>query len=100
MQTRGQLSRGRFKNIEEWPEPDRSLWLQAIAPSRLIDRIRNRGRVNWRPASKCKVSRGTAHYLSWLDASGLLSADETPGQRVTPERINAYCSYMEDKIRP
>jgi integrase len=100
MQTRGQLSRGRFKDIEEWPEPDRSQWLKATAPSRLIDRIRNRDRVNWRPATRLKVSRGYGFYLNWLDLTGRLSADARPDQRVTLERIDAYCAYMTGKVQP
>jgi integrase len=90
--------RGRFKDIDVWPEPDRTLWRRGLSPASLLDRTGHA--VKWRPATVSKVGRGYASFLHWLDLSGLLSADEGPEQRTTPERIEAYCAYLGGKVRP
>jgi integrase len=88
--------RGRFKNIDAWPEPDRTRWWRGVSPASLLDK--NGHAAKWRLATVSMVERAYASFLHWLEDSGQLKAEEAPEQRASPERINAYCTYLDGKI--
>lgn len=89
-------SRGRFKNIEAWPEPDCTLWRRGLSPPSLLDDTGHAAK--WRPATVLKVSRAWAAFLNWLDATGQLAADRHPAHRLTPDRLDAYCAFLEGHV--
>jgi hypothetical protein len=90
--------RGRFKDIDVWPERDRSLWLRGLSTASLLEETGHAAK--WRTATIGMVERGYASYLHWLEMSGRLMADEAPEQRATPERIDAYRAYLDGKLEP
>jgi integrase len=90
--------RGRFKNIDAWPEPDRTRWRRGVLPASLLDKTGHAAK--WRRATVSMVGRGYASFLHWLDISGQLKADETPEQRATPKRIESYCAHLDGKVEP
>jgi integrase len=85
--------RGRFKDVEVWPEPDRSLWHRGLSPASLLDAGGHS--LKWDPATVHMNCRAYASYLNWLEHTGQLRADEGAEQRATPERLDAYCADLE-----
>jgi integrase len=90
--------RGRFKTVDAWPEPDRTRWRRGLSPASLLDETGHAAK--WRPATISLVERAYASFLYWLETLGQLVEDEALEQRATPERIDAYCTYLEGKIKP
>jgi site-specific recombinase XerD len=90
--------RGRFKDVDMWPERDRGLWRRGISPASLLDDTGHAAK--WPAATVSMVERGYASFLHWLEASGLLMSEETPEQRTVPERIEAYRAYLDGKVKP
>lgn len=90
--------RGRFKDVDAWPEPDGTRWRRGLSPASLLDDTGHAAK--WRSASVSKVGRAYATYFNWLGLTGQLRTDELPEQRFTPERIDAYCRYLEAGVKP
>jgi site-specific recombinase XerD len=90
--------RGRFKAIEAWPAADRERWQRGLSPASLLGPTGHAAK--WRPETAKKSSRGWATYLNWLDVTGQLDCDEPPEQRISSERIQAYCGYLIEGIKP
>ncbi|MFA7306367.1 MAG: hypothetical protein WC026_06800 [Hyphomicrobium sp.] len=88
--------RGRFKDINQWPEPERTLWSRGLSAASRLQATGHAAR--WRPATKHSKNRGLGTFLHWLDLTGQLIAGETPGERTTPERIDAYRTYLSESV--
>jgi integrase/recombinase XerD len=39
--------------------------------------------------------KGYGRWLAWLDSRGLLDAQVSPGDRITPDRVRAYVGHLE-----
>lgn len=90
--------RGRFKDLDAWPEPDPTRWRRGLSPASLFDDTGHS--TKWRPATAIKVGRAYATYLNWLDLTGQLKTDEPPEQRITPARLDNYCKYLAASVKP
>lgn len=90
--------RGRFKNIDSWPEVERARWKRGLSPASLLDATAHAAK--WQQETAIKNSRGWATYINWLDTNGRLMDDEQPEQRITRARINAYCAYLDGSVKP
>jgi integrase len=83
------------KPVEEWPECDRNLWYVAL---RAGDLLEDGGcRATHSSYSNRAMQKGYGRWLTWLDSHGLLDADLTPGDRITPERARAYAADLEQQ---
>jgi integrase/recombinase XerD len=78
----------RYLRYSAWPEADRRALETAIAPLGPFDAPR--AAAHWRPVTVRIRCRAYSRYLSWLRRQGLLVAEETPAERLTPERLTAY----------
>ncbi|MDA8250230.1 MAG: tyrosine-type recombinase/integrase [Rhodospirillales bacterium] len=77
----------------DWPEADRRAWERAIAPPRGPFRSKGGGRAR-NPATQRKTERGYGSWIFFLRQHGQLNPMETPAQRVTPERLDAYFLHL------
>ena len=84
--------RGRFKDIGAWPPLDAARWRRGLSPASLLDDTGHA--ATWRPGTVSKVGRAWATLLRWLELTGQLGNDTLPEQRMTPERLDAYCTYL------
>ena len=46
---------------------------------------------------KSGMVKGYGRWLAWLDSRGLLDAQVSPGDRITPDRVRAYVGHLEAK---
>ena len=77
----------------DWPAADRLVWERATAPSRGPFRSKGGGRAR-NTATRRKTERGYGAWLSFLRQCGDLDPAETPAQRITPERLDAYFAHL------
>jgi integrase len=77
------------RQVENWPDTDRLLWLAAQKPGDPFNDERGVA-SEWSAAtvSNCGWSYGI--WLHWLDAMGQLEPSEQPCARVTRERVKAF----------
>ena len=81
-----------------WPVRDMALWMAALAGHGPEDD--DNPATEWRPATIKKVADGYGRYLSWLMRNNELAADETPRQRITPERVKPYVASLKEHLAP
>ncbi len=80
--------------LENWPEADREAWVAANTET--DDPWDHQGTaLRLRPATRRNYTRVYGIWLAWLDATSQLSTSELPGQRVTPERVQAWIRHMQ-----
>lgn len=82
----------RCKRVEEWPAPDQAAWAAALQPSQ--DPDRSKVAEHWAEATRHLVVSGHGRWLTWLEQQGLLDPRQSPGERVTPERVAAYMADL------
>jgi integrase len=81
------------KKLDEWPEPDQTLWRTALLPGDLFE---NGGaRAGYSHFSNRAVVAGYGRWLKWLEAQGVLHGGFSPGDRITPSRVRAYVADLE-----
>lgn len=90
--------RGRFKERNAWPVEDATRWRRGLSAASLLDTGAHARK--WRKATICSVERTWASLLHWLEGCGELREDEVPEQRLTPERLDAYCVYLGQTLAP
>jgi integrase len=78
--------------LAEWPTPDRTAWLAALAPGDLLEAGGERAR--YAPASNRKTEKGYGRWLAWLLCRGYLEPEKAPADRITPERLRAYIADL------
>jgi site-specific recombinase XerC len=78
---------------DDWPEPDRLAWRQAIAPRQGPFRRDGGGRAR-NPSSVRKAASGYGRWLGYLQRDGQLDPTEAPSQRPTPERLDGYFAHL------
>lgn len=91
---RGKAPERACMKIGEWPEVDRRLWQDALAPT---DPFEPTGgtRADHSRQSNFKTEKGYGRWLTWLATTGQLDVDLEPRERITPERVKAYVEYLE-----
>ena len=77
-------------SLEDWPAPDRTGWDAALAPADSLfdDQGGAAERYSGDALRKCADAYG--QWLSFLDRSGELDADQAPALRVTAGRLNGW----------
>jgi site-specific recombinase XerD len=84
--------------IEDWPEIDRRLWLEARSPLRFDRRARIAG--NWSERRCHIVCQGYGQWLAWLAARDMLDSAQAPEDRATPERLEAFVRQLQERVAP
>lgn len=84
--------------VADWPRIDRELWLAACGPVRFLERPRPASK--WSPSRRRIAEQAYGQWLAWLDRAELLYADETPRDRVSPERLDEFIAGLQDRVSP
>ena len=78
--------------VDDWPMPDRDAWVEATNPG---DRLSDAGRAaHWSPKTRHQVEKDYGRFLFWLTSIGELDEVETPGRRLTKDRLRAYLAHL------
>jgi len=80
--------------VEEWPEPDRLAWQEAMMPGDILDGTVGAG-FHWSDETREKYRKGYGRWLTFLIVNGLFCAQETPHERVTPDRVAQYIEELK-----
>jgi integrase/recombinase XerD len=83
----------RCRPLQEWPEVDRRLWQAALVPGDLLEEGGSRAR--YAENTNCGIVYGYGRWLQWADRRGLLDQTDSPGDRITPDRVRAYLADLE-----
>jgi integrase/recombinase XerD len=80
------------KKLDDWPEPDQTLWRAALLPGDLFED--GGARAGYSRFSNREVVAGYGRWLAWLDQQGP-DPGLSPGHRITPSRVRAYVADLE-----
>ena len=90
--------RRRATPIEAWPTADRELWSQACALGDILD---GRGpAAGWAEATRVARAQAYGRWLTHLATDGDLLPAVRPGDRVTPQRVEAYVTILRQQCAP
>jgi site-specific recombinase XerD len=79
----------------DWPKQDCALWAAAHRRGGLLD---DDGQAaSWAPATSDIVARGYGSFLSFLAKTNDLDPTESPADRVTRPRVEAYVTYLRER---
>lgn len=81
--------------LPDWPRADRAMWKRLITKRCLLD-LEVSGGIRWAPETRRVTARDYGYWLSFILASDRSAALDSPGARVTPDRVRRYCRSMED----
>lgn len=90
---RGDAARRVILLPEEWPEPDRQAWMQALTATRRSARTSASG---WAPSTRAAVARSYGLWLAWLAETAQLDPGMPPACRATLERVDAFAGFLHD----
>jgi integrase/recombinase XerD len=84
--------------VSAWPEPDRAIWLAALAPGDLLDE--GGARSLRRSASNANLKFEYGRWLASLLYTGRLTPGDNapPASRITVEAVSAYHSCMKGAV--
>ena len=87
----------RCLKLDEWPEPDRTLWLKALQPGSIVY---GGGGVaaHLRPDSVEKIRKGYGRWLTFLTVHLWLDPALEPASRITPEWVWAYVQELQGQV--
>jgi integrase/recombinase XerD len=88
---RGRSPERACRRLEEWPALDRLLWGDAHRAGDILDP--GGSRAKYRPSSNRKSERGYGRWLTFFDRYSGLN-DGPPGDRITPDAVEAYVSEL------
>jgi integrase/recombinase XerD len=84
--------RRRSLKLNAWPEPDRRSWEIA---NRTGDILEPGGKAShWAPSTRETTARCYGRWLAWLTRNGLLDETQSPGNRLTPDRLELYVAEL------
>jgi integrase/recombinase XerD len=78
--------------FSEWPEADQRAWQRALVPATFLEEANVAS--GWSEGGRTMAVDGYAHWLGWLDRSGLLDRHAPAASRVTRERVKTYAEVM------
>lgn len=81
------------KKLDEWPEPDQTLWRTAVQPGALFED--GGARAGYSHFSNREVVAGYGRWLKWLEGQGVLHGGISPSDRIIPSRVTAYVADLE-----
>ncbi|OQM76242.1 hypothetical protein BFN67_15215 [Pseudaminobacter manganicus] len=82
----------------DWPRIDRELWIAACEPARFLERTRPAS--IWSKPRRRIVEQAYGQWLAWLGREDLLDPAEAPQDRVTPERMDAFITELQNRVAP
>ncbi len=83
---------------EDWSEPERHLWQQALQPARLLQR---RGPAStWSQKRQRIVAQSLGQWFAWLARNGLLLPGQQPAERLTEERVMGFTGELLERVSP
>src|SRR5207248_11459434 len=78
--------------VLDWPAPDRRAWDTAHRRGGLLE---DDGlAAKWSPDTSMIIAGGYGRFLSFLSGIGDLHAFETPAERITRPRVDAYVGHL------
>src|SRR5690242_556104 len=84
--------RRRSLKLNAWPEADRRSW--GIA-NRAGDILEPGGKAShWAASTRETTARCYGRWLAWLRRNGLLDETQSPGNRLTPDRLERYVAEL------
>ena len=91
---RGKAPERACLNLAAWPEPDRALWLAALAPD---DPFAERGatRSAHRYRTNLKIERSYGRWLTFLNRRDLLISTRNPAERITADVVRDYVHELD-----
>jgi integrase/recombinase XerD len=91
---RGKAPERACMKLRDWPETDRRLWQDALAPT---DPFEPTGgtRAGHSRQSNFKTEVGYGRWLTWLATTGQLDAERAPPERITRDRVKAYVEHLQ-----
>lgn len=88
----------RAMRIEDWPQPDRAAWADAISTESLLS---SGGQAShWRPATRRTNIQHYGRWLGFLEWSGLLDPACSPADRVTRELVGLFHEHLARTVKP
>jgi integrase/recombinase XerD len=86
----------RCMKFNQWPRKDRAAWKSALAPSGLLEETGLA--AGWRDLTQRTVLAAYGRWLTFLDGKGWLDPNQSPGERLTPDRLRAYVTELETMV--
>jgi integrase len=86
----------RCKPLSEWSEVDRQLWEAALVPGDLIDE--GGSRAGFTEETNRGIVYSYGRWLQWLDRHGRMRPINSPADRITLERVQAYLADLEQDV--
>ena len=83
----------RCKPLQEWPGVDRLLWLAALAPGDLFEEGGSRARFT--DETNRRIVNSYGRWLQSLDRRGQMTPINSPADRISPDRVQAYLADLE-----
>jgi integrase/recombinase XerD len=83
----------RCKPLHEWPEVDRLLWLAGLVPGDLFEEGGSRARFT--DETNRRIVNSYGRWLQWLDRHSQMTPIDSPGDRISPDRVRAYLADLE-----
>jgi integrase/recombinase XerD len=84
--------RRRSLKRDAWPEPDRMAWEIA---NRAGDVLEPGGDAShWASSTRETTARCYGRWLGWLARNGLLDRTQSPGDRLSPDRLERYIAEL------
>jgi integrase/recombinase XerD len=88
----------RCKKFNDWPRKDRAAWKRALAPGGLLEETGLA--AGWRDLTQKTVLAAYGRWLTFLAGKGWLDPKQSPGERLTPDRLRAYVAELETLVAP
>lgn len=83
--------------LEDWPEPDRKAWSAAFIEADIFDEVGQGAHLA--KATRVGLTNAYGRWLGFLTRSDSLALALAPGDRVTRERIVAFCRHLAETNR-
>lgn len=87
--------RTRSTPVASWPELDRTAWAVAQEPADPFEPSSGLA-LRWKASTRKQIQNGYGLWLGWLDRSGLLDPQRSPGQRASRDRVSAYLAMLRE----
>jgi hypothetical protein len=89
----------RCRKLADWPAPDREAWKAAVRPC--VGLLDEAGlAAHWRPATQKSVRDAYGRWLTFLDRNGWLDPTASPAERLTPDRLRAFVTELQETVAP
>jgi len=92
---RGKAPERACLSLQQWPSEDRKLWQGACAPTDPLDE-HSGVRAQYSAVANRNVEKGYGRWLTFLHRTDPACLKDAPGNRITPERAQAYIGCLVD----